>query len=115
MKLLAIAYTTVWLLGFTDADAAALAAVLTPVGLVGVAWIQVRSARDIKAVKQTSSDVQEKVSETHTQVTVNGHKSDRPTVLDKLEDLAREVREVRRRLDRHMDWHFDVPDEGDPR
>lgn len=39
-----------------------------------------------------------KVEETHTQVTVNSHKSEQPTLLDKLDELAR-------RMDKHEELH----------
>lgn len=44
-----------------------------------------------------------KISETHRQVTVNHHSSENPTILDKLDDLEKAIRE-------HLNWHLTKDD-----
>jgi hypothetical protein len=44
-----------------------------------------------------------KISETHRQVTVNHHSSENPTILDKLDDLERAIRD-------HLNWHLKKDD-----
>lgn len=57
------------------------------------------------------------LEETHRQVTVNGHSSDRPTVLDSMSDLRKELLNLRgemsdgfkrqdERMDEHIQWHL---------
>jgi hypothetical protein len=48
-----------------------------------------------------------KISETHKQVSVNSHSSDKPTVLDMISDLQGEVRETNTLLTRHIAWHLE--------
>lgn len=48
--------------------------------------------------RREQKNITNKVDETHKQVTVNSHKSEQPTLLDKLDDLAR-------RMDRHDELH----------
>ena len=102
----------------TDADALALAAFLgglpAAAAAAYVAWLQRRRGQDVAVIR-------EKVEETHTQVSVNGHSCERPTVLDKLEDTLAEVRALRSdmgdvqrdmrrtegKLDKHVEWHLD--------
>jgi hypothetical protein len=45
------------------------------------------------------------VRETHAQVTENHHASpEQPTLVDRVDDVARDVRALARVMDEHMDW-----------
>lgn len=74
------------------------AALIANLGLVLVAFLQVRGQRQ-------QAKIAEKVKETHHQVTTNSHASARPTVLDRLDDVHAAVQDVGWRLDRHLEWH----------
>lgn len=108
----------------SDADALVLAALCgglpAAAAAAYVAWLQRRRDNDVK-------EIREKVAETHTQVSVNGHSQDKPTVLDRLEDtvaalealrgemsglrgdvetMQRDLRRAEGKLDRHVEWHI---------
>lgn len=76
-------------------DPSVQAALIAQVGLMVVAFLQLRGQRQQNKMKQ-------KVEETHHQVTTNGHSSAEPTILDKINDISD-------RLDAHLDWHAEVP------
>ena len=74
------------------------AALIAAPGPIIVALIQLHQAR-----KQR--EVAERVKETHHQVTTNTHKSAKPTVLDRLDDLGVAISEVQSWQERHDVQH----------
>jgi recombinational DNA repair protein (RecF pathway) len=62
----------------------------------------------------TGRRVGPKIEETHRQVTTNHHISSPPTMLDKLDNLARaqsdqhdSLRDLAHKLDHHINWHME--------
>lgn len=65
-----------------------LAALIAALASIVTAVLQLHTRREQK-------NITNKVDETHRQVTINNHSSKEPTILDKLDDLTREVQLVR--------------------
>lgn len=79
--------------------------------VAGIAAVASMASAGIAAY--TGRRVGPKVEETHRQVTTNHHVSSPPTMLDKLDSLAKaqadhhqELRDLTHKLDRHIDWHM---------
>lgn len=81
---------------------AVLTAITLAFGLVGiiVRYMLVPYLRD-QLVTQLLNPVQE----THRQVTVNQHSSEEPTILDKMDDLKKQISGVGEKLDQHLITH----------
>lgn len=101
-----------------DVIAAALSAVLLGLTLLGLAvryvlmpYLQTHLIKPMKVGAEL-------VEETHKQVTVNHHSSERPTVLDRIDDVANQVAENTREtraLGRMFDGHLEQALEAENR
>lgn len=88
---------------------ALLGAAVAALGAVGGAVLWLVKPRIAEWVISLLAPMQEKVAETHKQVTENHHSNEHPTVLDRIDDVHSEVlavqaeaRRVRDDLSRHM-------------
>lgn len=72
-------------------------AIIGAVALITSTVIQVRNGK--------------KISETHKQVSVNSHSSEKPTVLDLISELRDEQRDTNRLLVNHLEWHLEEKNE----
>lgn len=75
---------------------------VTAAGTIGSAMVWLMWPRLIGAIRAEIQPMQAQVAETHKQVTENHHSNEQPTVLDRIDDVHKEQKLMRKDFNDHL-------------